>query len=151
MKGSELAFWDSSALVFLCVHQKDSSRYQRLSRELPGKVVWWGAVVEISSAITRGLRLGELNEPDVRIAMTRLDRLQSAWHEVLPLDDIRRIAIDLLSRKSLALRAADSLQLAAALRWCGQRTHGRVFVCDDLKLRNAAEQIGFSAVSRFNS
>ena len=151
MRGNELAFWDSSALVFLCVHHKDSPRYQRLSREHSGKVVWWGTVVEIASAIARALRIGELNDQDARRAMTRLAHLQSAWHEVLPLDDIRRIAAELLSRSSLALRAADSLQLAAALRWCGTKTHGRVFVCDDHRLGKAAELAGFSVVSRTKS
>lgn len=151
MKGSDLAFWDSSALVFLCVHQKDSSTYQRFSRKLPGKLVWWGTIVEITSAIFRALRLGELIGGDARIAMTRLDQLQSSWHEILPLDDIRRLAINLLASESLALRAADSLQLAAALRWCGERPRGRIFVCDDRRLGEAAELMGFRLLSRFTS
>jgi hypothetical protein len=38
------------------------------------------------------------------------------------------------------IRAADALHLAAALIWCHQRPHGRVFVCNDLHLGDAARQ-----------
>lgn len=41
-----------------------------------------------------------------------------------------------------ALRAADSLQLAAGLVWAGKTPKGRSFVCLDRKLREAARKDG---------
>jgi hypothetical protein len=42
------------------------------------------------------------------------------------------------------LRAADALQLGAALVWCEEQSHGEVFVCLDARLREAARREGFS-------
>ena len=44
------------------------------------------------------------------------------------------------------LRAADALQLAAALVWCRQRPHGRAFVVADDGLSDAAEAEGFTVI-----
>jgi hypothetical protein len=41
------------------------------------------------------------------------------------------------------LRAADALQLAAALNWCEDAPQGRVFLAVDQKLREAAVLSGF--------
>jgi hypothetical protein len=41
------------------------------------------------------------------------------------------------------LRAADALQLASALIWCGSQPRGRTFVCLDERLRTAASRSGF--------
>ena len=43
------------------------------------------------------------------------------------------------------LRAADALQLAAALGWCENAPRGRVFLTADQKLREAALLSGFDA------
>jgi hypothetical protein len=43
------------------------------------------------------------------------------------------------------LRAADSLQLAAALEWCEDAPQGRIFLTTDRKLREAALLSGFDA------
>jgi hypothetical protein len=44
------------------------------------------------------------------------------------------------------LRAADSLQLAAALVWVDRRPLGRPFICLDSRLREAARREGFTAL-----
>ena len=44
------------------------------------------------------------------------------------------------------LKAADSLQLAAALTWCDNRPSGRTFLCGDKRLAEAAKAVGFSIV-----
>jgi hypothetical protein len=45
-----------------------------------------------------------------------------------------------------SLRAADALQLAAALIWCEEQPAGEVFVCLDDRLREAARREGFTLV-----
>jgi hypothetical protein len=42
------------------------------------------------------------------------------------------------------LRAADALQLAAALVWCDDAPQGETFVCLDDRLRQAAAREGFT-------
>jgi uncharacterized protein len=137
------AFWDSSALVPLCIHEMTSRQAQsHLRRFLP--VVWWASMVEVHSAISRLHRLGKLKDIEKKGALARLDMLRRGWREILPGDQLRDLATQLLD--SHELRAADSLQLAAALTWCQARPANRNFVCGDERLSKAAESAGFSVL-----
>jgi len=51
-----------------------------------------------------------------RQAFARLDYMRSRWNEVQPTEEVRERAERLL--RIHKLRAADALQLAAALVWC---------------------------------
>jgi hypothetical protein len=44
------------------------------------------------------------------------------------------------------LRAADALQLAAALIWCNHYPRGRTFISGDERLLEAAEREGFDVI-----
>jgi hypothetical protein len=137
------AFWDSSALVPLCVHESASRQaHSQLRKFLP--VVWWGSLVEVHSAIARLQRLGILSTGDKRKALAQLDLLHRGWREILPGDPVRDLATRLLDNHEL--RAADSLQLAAALTWCQQRPARRNFICSDERLSKAASALGFSVL-----
>ena len=137
------AFWDASALVPLCVHQTASAQAQAHLRRLT-PVVWWGSMVEVHSAISRLNRTAKLTDIEKKGALTRLDMLSRGWREILPIDQVRNLAGQLLDIHEL--RAADSLQLAAALTWCQQRPSKRNFVCADHKLVEAAKDAGFSVL-----
>jgi len=79
----EPAFWDSSALVPLCVQQPSSPAAESISKRY-GVVVWWAAPVEICSSFARLARMGQLT-PNGRVqAQVVLDRLRSQWREVAP-------------------------------------------------------------------
>jgi hypothetical protein len=137
------AFWDSSALVPLCVQEATSRQaHTQIRKFLP--VVWWGSMVEVHSAIARLYRLGKLSEKEKQGALSRLDLLNSGWREVLPGDHVREMARRLLDGHEL--RAADSLQLAAALTWCQQRPAKRDFICSDERLSKAAAAVGFAVL-----
>jgi predicted nucleic acid-binding protein len=137
------AFWDASALVPLCVHEASSRQAQsQLRKFMP--VVWWGSLVEVHSAIARLHRLGTLKAVEKQGALSRLDLLSRGWREILPGDHVRDLARRLLETHEL--RAADSLQLAAALTWCQQRPAKRDFVCADQRLSKAAMAAGFSVL-----
>lgn len=136
-----VAFWDSSALVPLCVHEATSRKAQsQLRKSMP--VVWWGSPVEVHSAIARLHRQGNLKDVEKQGALSRLALLGRAWREILPGDPVRDLAMRLLDTHEL--RAADSLQLAAALVWCQQRPAKRIFVCADQRLSRAADEAGFT-------
>lgn len=138
------AFWDSSALIPLCIQQSASNEVKTLAKQL-APVVWWATTVEIHSAIARLHRQAALGDTGRRAALGRLAVLASGWREVLPSDKLRDQAETLLDAYSL--RAADSLQLAAALIWCQQRPARRTFVSSDLRLCAAAAQAGFAIVN----
>lgn len=70
--------------------------------------------------------------------------LGRAWRKILPGDQVRDLATQLLDKHPL--RAADGLQLAAAMVWCGQRPLRRSFVCGDQRLAKAAQSAGFSVL-----
>lgn len=137
------AFWDSSALVPLCVHEITSRQAQSHFRKW-ALVVWWASIVEMHSAIVRLHRFGKLKDVEKKGALSRLALLSRSWREILPGDPLRDLALRLLDTHQL--RAADSLQLAAALIWCQQRPARRTFVCGDQRLAKAAEAAGFSVL-----
>lgn len=139
----QAAFWDSSALVPLCVRESTSRQaHAQLRKFLP--VVWWGSLVEVHSAIARLHRLGQLTDAEEQKALSQLDLLNRGWREILPGDHVREMAMRLLDAHDL--RAADSLQLAAAVTWCQQRPAKRDFVCADHRLSKAAIAAGFSVL-----
>ena len=135
------AFWDASALVPVCVNEAASRQVRSYLRRF-APVVWWGSPVEIQSAICRLHREREISDQEKHGAVGRLRLLSGAWREVLPNDQLRDLAIQILDKHSL--RAADSMQLAAALVWCEQRPPRRNFICGDRRLALAANAVGFS-------
>ena len=137
------AFWDASALVPLCVPGQADLRRRRLLQE-HRMVVWWGSLVETASAIARLRRDGHISAAQEESAYTRLDMLRRTWREVQPVSEVRDLAVEQLGR--FDLRAADALQLAAALVWCSRRAARRVFVCGDRRLAKAARDAGFTVV-----
>lgn len=141
MEGERVAFWDSSALLPLCVRQAQSSRAVQYCNRFYIMVVWWVASLEIQSGLARLFREGELSLADKTVALKRLEGMRASWHEIVPLEAVKVLAGDLLWKYSL--RTADALQLAAALIWCNKEPHNRPFICFDDRLVSAARQVGF--------
>lgn len=138
------AFWDTSGIVPLCCFQPHSARARQTSRIYARQVVWWVTSVEAVSSINRLKREGHLTPSECRQALERFEHLRRLWNEVQPTDEVRHRAERLLSSRQL--RAADALQLSAALVWCNNRPRGRVFIGADGNLSDAAEGEGFTVV-----
>jgi predicted nucleic acid-binding protein len=136
------AFWDTSALVPLCVRQGSTLRAIALYK-LHDVVVWWATPVEITSAIARLVRMKQLDSSDWTRARKLAKRLADSWSVIQPSDVLRTKSAQLVDRYHL--RAADSFQLAAALEWCEDAPQGRVFLTADQKLKEAALLSGFDA------
>ena len=140
----QAAFWDSSALVPLCVHETTSRHaHSQLRRFLP--VVWWGSLIEIHSAIARHHRLGKLRDPEKHRAFSQLGILSAGWREILSGDDLRGLAARLLDAHEL--RAADSLQLAAALVWVASARRGELSCAPISACQRARRQPVFRLLS----
>lgn len=138
-----MRFWDSSALVTLLLEQPRSAHARQLASGDAEMVVWWGSTIECASAIARLHRDGHLTTTAERTARTLLAELSSSWYEIQPGAAIRDQAMRLL--RLHPLRAADALQLAAAIEWSGGSATGD-FVCFDERLRDAASREGFSTL-----
>src|SRR5258708_36583580 len=83
----------------LCVHEAASRHAQsHLRRFAPA--VWWGSLVEVHSAICRLHRDKEITDLDKRGAVARLRLLNRGWREILPGDQVRDLATQLLDKHS---------------------------------------------------
>jgi len=136
-----MKFWDSSALVPLFAAERRTRAVQALYRRDPEVVVWWGTQVECASAIARLERDGALSLSDAAESFSRLDALAPSWMQIDPSDEIRESARRFL--RVHPLRAADALQLAAALVAAERRPPTLTLVTCDDRLRDAAGKEGF--------
>lgn len=135
-----MRFWDASAVVPLILSQPASALAARFLADDPDMLVWWGTPVECASALGRIRREGSIPGFAERDALATLDLLASGWHEILPGDALRAQVLRIL--RLHPLRAADALQLAAALEWSGSPPSG-TFVTFDGRLGDAASAEGF--------
>jgi predicted nucleic acid-binding protein len=135
-------FWDTSAVVPLCVIEPSSGTVRSILTRDPSMVVWWATRAECVSGFMRQRREGSLGIEDERQARHVLGRLADAWIEVLPTELLRGTAERLLAVH--ALRAADAFQLAAALHWCQRQPTDKELVSFDHHLREAGYKEGFT-------
>src|SRR5450432_2766723 len=139
-----VGFWDTSALVPLCVRESRSAHALSLHRQYEA-VVWWAATVEVASALARLSRMKLLSPEDWVQAQTTASVFANAWTVVAPSNAVRAKAQQIVERYDL--RAADAFQLAAALEWCSEAPQGRKFLTADVRLFRAAILSGFDALS----
>ena len=137
-----MKFWDTSAIVPLLVIEPGTVNAKSILTGDSSVVVWWGTRTECVSALNRQIRDGSLRNEDERQARQVLRQLADAWSEVQPSELLRGTAERLLAVH--ALRAADAIQLAAALHWCQRQPMNRDVVSFDTPLRDAAYKEGFT-------
>lgn len=139
-----MRFWDSSALVPLLIAEEAAGRLAALLEIDDNMAVWWGTLIECDAALARRQRDGSLQDADASAARSRLSRYAGIWSEIAPSNQVRDQARRHLRIHSL--RAADALQLAAALAFANHEPAGVEFVCLDERLADAAAREGFSVV-----
>jgi len=133
-------FWDSSAILPLLIDERTSASVAPVYEDDAHQIVWCLTEVEAASALARREREGR--EPsDVDRARTTLRILTERWEEVTSVQSVRTRAFRLLGTHGL--RAADALQLAAALVFCDEQTESLPFVCLDDRLSEAARKERF--------
>jgi predicted nucleic acid-binding protein len=138
-------FWDSSAVVPLLVAERRSAALiEQLAADREA-TIWWGTPLECESALRRLAREQALSVPQLQRALGRLRALAEDLDTIVPTLELRNRAARLLGAHPL--RAADALQLAAALAWSEEQPAGEAFVCLDPRLSEAAAREGFTIVS----
>ncbi len=140
-----MRFWDASAIVPLIADEPRRASLFRLIEDDGDLLVWWGTPAEIVSALARLEREKQLAADAATAAHDALRGISAGWHEVVPSDAVRRTAERLL--RTHALRAADSLQLAAALVAADHDARTLDFVCLDERLAAAARREGFTVLA----
>jgi uncharacterized protein len=136
-----MRFWDASAIIPLLADEPSRERLLKFLEQDAQILAWWGTPVEIASALARREREGLLAADEVSGALAVAHTLAESWHEIVPSDAVRRTAQRLL--RTHPLRAADSLQLAAALIASDHNPSSLEFVCLDARLAGAARREGF--------
>lgn len=142
---TEIAFWDTSAILPLYCNQAVSPESRRIRRRFKQPIVWWGTHLEVHSGIHRLLREGLLTKKQSTKSLEKWVSLRSLALIVKPDDDVLELAVS--STEKYALRALDAFQLAAALVWCKEKPRNRPFICADTRLGNAAIDAGFDVIS----
>lgn len=136
-----MRYWDSSALVALLLDQADSPRRKAQLGEDPQVITWWGSKVECAFALNRLLREGALEQEHFEQVDKQLQIFAAAWIETQATEKLRQRALRLLRVHDL--RAADALQLAAALIACEENPNRLPFLSSDARLSQAAAREGF--------
>ena len=139
-----MKYWDSSAIVPLLVGESLSKAATDCLRADAGVITWWATPVECVSALARREREGTLAAAGMSEAIKRLTVLRERWVEVEPSQQVRDFSMRLL--RVHALRAADALQLAAAMMVRDSGGAGLPFVCCDERLQLAAEKEGLEVL-----
>lgn len=137
-------FWDTSALVPLVVEEAPSTACRRLLRDKATIAVWALTRTEMTSAVWRRRRAGDLEASAMQRVLERIAALAAHWTEITDLDLVRDRAERLLGQH--ALRSADALQLAAALVLTRERPRNHDLVTADGDLACAAISEGFRVV-----
>jgi predicted nucleic acid-binding protein len=133
-------YWDASALVPLLVSEAQTESVRAMLAEDTRIATWVWTSVEMTSAIERRARSGELDRAQRRAALRGLGQLATTWDEVSDVLAVRALAEPLLARH--ALRAADAAQLGSALLISRELGQNVTFVCLDDRLTDAAEREG---------
>jgi predicted nucleic acid-binding protein len=136
-----MRYWDSSAILPLLVEEDGTEERREHLRQDPQIMTWWGTIVECVSALSRLLGERAMSDDTYEQVFGDLKHLSTGWVEIQPTMKVRQRAVRLLRVHSL--RAADALQLAAALVGSGESPHTLPFVCGDPRLNDAARREGF--------
>lgn len=136
-----MRFWDTSAVVPLLAKEIGTSTATSIVEEDHEIVVWWGTRIECVSALARYAREYGTSSAELARAHDRLAGLARRWWEVSPTEVLRNTAERIL--RTHPLRAADALQLAAAVVVSDGQPTSLPFVSFDLRQRDAARREGF--------
>lgn len=136
-----MRFWDTSGLVPLVLRQSSTDAVRGLFATDPQILAWTLSDVEFRSTLCRLMREELLERAVADVATIEFETLWSRAVIVSAVDSVKERAKRLLGVHSI--RAADALQLGAALSAAYDQALGSEFVCLDGRLAEAARREGF--------
>jgi len=135
-----IQFLDSSALVKRYIQERGSELIRSLVSRRRDIATSRLSYVEISAALFRRARAGDLSEESVKRHVGRLARDLEEVQIVEIRPPVLELAVELVQRHPL--RAYDAVQLASALRLVRGAGLPVAFVCADSALSRAAGREG---------
>ena len=129
--GSDVAYFDSSALHKLVVGEPESEALRKAARAWPRRVTSRLAIVELIRSVRRA-------DPALEPAATRL------LAHVSLLDDTNRVLVGATQLEPQTLRALDAIHVTTALR---VRSALAAFVSYDQRQLEAAKALGLPVAS----
>lgn len=124
-----MRFWDASALIPLIVAEDQTDYCLKALKADSQIMVWTLSEVEVCSALCRKQREGVLTEASLADSIARMNQVLGAAFLVSASDSVKKRALRLLQVHTL--RAADALQLAAALVAVQEEVHKMPVMCFD--------------------
>jgi uncharacterized protein len=134
-------FWDTSAIIPLFIAEQGSARAKSWYREDPEIIIWTLTRVELLSALARRRRERPASARRLLAVRRNLLRAWDRWSEVTAVDIVRGHAERVVELHPL--RAADALQIGAAILAAEDEPAGLEFVTFDENLADAAGREGF--------
>lgn len=134
-------FWDTSALLPLLIAERETRRAERWLREDADVIVWTLTRVEVLSALARRRRQEPSAARRLLVARRNLLAAWDRWSEITAVELVRRHAERVV--ETHPLRAADALQIAAAMVAAEDTPSALDFVTLDRQQAVAAEREGF--------
>ena len=135
-------YWDSSAIVALIADETQAPIARQVLEADDRMAAWWGTSVECVAAVARQERDAGIGVERAAELLHRLDTLAAQWYEVHPERRVKTIARRLL--RVHPVKAADALQLAAAVAVAEDEPGSVGFVSFDAKLNEAAGREGLA-------
>jgi predicted nucleic acid-binding protein len=139
-----LKYWDSSAPVALHSRQVRTQEVRTVWRHDNQVLTWILSDVEMRSAIARLGREGAMAPVELAEAVRRVEAFWQSVHMISLSTPVKIRAKRLLSIQPI--RAADALQLGAALTGAYDDPSGWEFVCLEARLGEAAALEGFTTL-----
>ncbi len=84
-----MKFWDASALIPLCLQERESPSLKKLVQADQSIVAWWASPIECLSALARLRREEALGLEEEGQAQAVLRALMAGWTEVEPSEAVR--------------------------------------------------------------
>lgn len=140
-----MIFWDSSAILPLLINEIHSDRQTKLFEEKGEILIWTLTPVEVVSALARLVRERKLDTEGFEKTVQAFHVLAKNLRLVKDVESVKVRAFRLLPHHHL--RAADAMQLAAALIGCADQPSGHRFVTFDGRLAAAARAEGFEVLN----
>lgn len=134
-------FWDASALLPIIADHERAEELSKLLENSENPMVWTLTDTEILSALCRLKRENQIDEENFQKFREIWKGLKESLSVIEDVDAVKGRAERIL--QTHPLKAADALQLSAALIGCMDETTHRGFVTLDSRLAEAARKEGF--------
>ena len=137
-----MTYWDASALVALYIEQPRSFEVLPLAADGVRVTTWTLTEIEIRSALARLERESLMEPSSLKQASDKAAAHWTTFDVIAILDPVKVRARRMINVHSL--KAANAVQLAAALTAVQDSPTGQTFVTLDARLATAARREGFT-------